>query len=149
MTETRTQPASIGEGAHLVLYDGVCGLCSRLVQFVLRHDTRCVFSFASLQSAIGQAMVRKAGGDPRDLNSFYVVANYRAVDSRAFTKSDATLFVLARLGWPWKATWFISVVPARLRDLAYYAIARVRYRIFGRHEQCLIPGPEFRRRFID
>ena len=102
MTETRTQPASIGEGAHLVLYDGVCGLCSRLVQFVLRHDTRCVFSFASLQSAIGQAMVRKAGGDPRDLNSFYVVANYRAVDSRAFTKSDATLFVLARLGWPWK-----------------------------------------------
>ena len=149
MTKTRTQPASSGEGAHLVLYDGVCGLCSRLVQFVLRHDAQRVFSLASLQSAIGQAMVRKAAGDPRDLNSFYVVANYRAVDSRAFMKSDATLFVLARLGWPWKATRLISVVPGRVRDLAYDALARVRYRIFGRHEQCLIPGPEFRRRFLD
>ena len=133
----------------MLLYDGVCGLCSRLVQFVLRHDARRVFDFASLQSATCQAMVRKAGGDPRDLNSFYVVADYRTGDSRTFTKSNAALFVLDRLGWPWKATRLIHVVPARVRDRAYDAVARVRYKIFGRHEQCLIPSAEFRRRFID
>jgi predicted DCC family thiol-disulfide oxidoreductase YuxK len=149
MVEKRTQPASSGEGAHLILFDGVCGLCNRLVQFVLRHDARRVFNFASLQSAIGQAMVARTGGDPRELNSFYVVADYRAGDSHAFTKSDAALFVVDRLGWPWKAARLIRVVPARVRDLAYDAIARVRYRIFGRHEQCLIPSAEFRRRFID
>src|SRR5262245_24677531 len=131
MVEKRTQPAASREGTHLILYDGVCGLCSRLVQFVLSHDALRVFNFASLQSTIGHEFVERAGGDPRDLNSFYVVADYRAGDSRTFTKSDAALFVLDRLGWPWKAARLIRVIPTRLRDLAYDALARVRYRIFG------------------
>jgi predicted DCC family thiol-disulfide oxidoreductase YuxK len=149
MVETTTQQSSGGEGEHLLLYDGVCGLCSQLVQFVLKHDVRRVFDFASLQSAIGQAMVKKAGGDPLDLNSFYVVADYRTSEPRTFMKSDAALFVLDRLGWPWKAARSMRVVPAAVRDIVYDAIARVRYRVFGRYEQCLLPRPEFRQRFID
>lgn len=149
MVEATTQQGPGGEGQHLLLYDGVCGLCSRLVQFVLKHDARYVFSFASLQSDIGQAMVRKAGGDPLDLTSFYVVANYRTGHARTFMKSDAALFVLNRLGWPWKAAGVVRIVPGALRDVVYDAIARSRYRIFGRHEHCLIPRPEFRQRFIE
>ena len=134
---------------HLVLYDGVCGLCNRVLQFLLRHDRRGVFSFAALQSGIGQAMVRRFGGTPDDLTSFYVVANYRAPDARAFTRSDGVLFVAGQLGWPWRAARLIVVVPKTIRDWVYDVVARTRYRVFGRYDQCLLPRPEFRSRFVE
>src|SRR5262245_31737623 len=89
--------------AHLILYDGVCGLCNRLLQFLLLHDHRSVFRFAALQSAVGQAFVKQSGGNPGELTSFYVFADYEAPTSRALTRSDAALFVAGQLGWPWKA----------------------------------------------
>src|SRR5688500_9433006 len=101
-----TSPAGAqadSEGVHLVLYDGVCGLCTRLLQFLLKHDHRAVFRFAPLQSATGKAMVARSGGSPDELTTFYVVADYRAPGARAFTRSDAVLFVAGELGWPWKA----------------------------------------------
>jgi predicted DCC family thiol-disulfide oxidoreductase YuxK len=87
-------------GVHLVLYDGVCGLCNRLLQFLLRYDRRAVFVFASLQSPVGQTLVERSGGNPRDLKSFYVLANHRTQDARLFTRSDAALFIASELGWP-------------------------------------------------
>ena len=143
------QPASGSQGRHLVLYDGVCGLCNRLLQFLLRHDHRRVFSFASLQSAVGQAIIARSGGVPEELTSFYVVADYQTATLRTFTKSNAALFVAAELGWPWKAARWLHIVPRALRDHAYDAIARSRYRVFGRYDSCLVPSPEFRSRFID
>src|SRR5215208_4966397 len=103
MVDSATQPASVAKGAHLVLYDGVCGLCSSLLQFLLTHDRRGVFAFASLQSASGRAVVEGLGGDPAELTSFYVSANYRTCNSRIFARSKAALFVASQLGWPWKA----------------------------------------------
>jgi predicted DCC family thiol-disulfide oxidoreductase YuxK len=132
-----------------VLYDGVCGLCNRLLQFLLKHDHRAVFCFASLQSATGKAMVARWGGDPEDLSSFYVVADFRTPDARVVTKSDAALFVAGRLGWPWKLTRVAGVIPKAVRDRLYDVIARSRYRIFGRYEQCLIPSEESRSRFVE
>ena len=76
----------LAEAAHLVLYDGVCGLCGSLLRFLLTHDRRGVFAFASLQSAIGRAVVEGLGGDPTELTSFYVVANYRTGFSRTFAR---------------------------------------------------------------
>jgi predicted DCC family thiol-disulfide oxidoreductase YuxK len=149
MTDPGTQPATAGEGAHLVLYDGVCGLCSRLLQFLLTHDRRRVFAFASLQSATGRAVVEGLGGDPTELTSFYVLANYRTRNSRIFARSNAALFVASQLGWPWKAAVIARVLPGAVLDRAYNVIARNRYRVFGRFEQCLAPRPEFRGRFID
>ena len=136
-------------GVHLVLYDGVCGLCNRLLQFLLRHDKRGVFVFASLQSATGQALVERNGGNPHDLKSFYAVANYRTQDSRVFTRSDAALFVVGELGWPWRALRVMRVAPRGFRDRVYDLVARIRYRVFGKSEQCLMPLPEFRSRFVD
>jgi len=149
MIDSRVQPGSQPEGAHLVLYDGVCGLCDRLVQFLLTHDHRRVFNFASLQSATGQAMLERYRRDSRDLTSFYLVANYRTPDSRLFMRSDAALFVASALAWPWKAMRLVRMVPKGIRDRLYDLVARNRYRVFGRYEQCLMPRPEFRSRFVD
>jgi len=136
-------------GAHLVLYDGVCGLCSRLLQFLLVRDRRRLFSFASLQSAVGRSIVQRSGGNPAELTSFYVVADYRTAASRVFARSDAALFVAGSLSWPWKAARWLRVVPHAFRDRAYDVVARNRYRLFGRFDRCLIPSREFRNRFID
>ena len=136
-------------GEHLVLYDGVCGLCNRLLQFLLRHDRREAFTCASLQSAAGRDVVTRCGGDPDELSSFYVVAHFRTAGARVFTKSDAALFVAGELGWPWKVLRAAGVLPGALRNRLYDAVARHRYRIFGRYEHCLMPDPELRRRFIE
>jgi predicted DCC family thiol-disulfide oxidoreductase YuxK len=147
--EQRTAQEPAGTGAHLVLYDGVCGLCDRLLQFLLRHDRRRVFRFAALQSDVGRSLVRRHGGDPDAITTLYVVADYERAAARAFTRSDAALFVAGELGWPWRLARVLRVVPRPLRDVAYDAVARRRYRLFGRFDQCQIPTPEFRSRFID
>ena len=150
MTSSHAQESSPAlEGRHLVLYDGVCGLCNRLLQFLFKHDRLAIFSFAPLQSSTGRTTVARWGGNPDELSSFYVVADFRTPRARVFTRSDAALFVAGKLPWPWKAVRIGVLVPKRIRDLAYDAIARSRYRIFGRYDQCLIPGPDVRRRFVD
>ncbi len=149
MVESKAQPSCASGGTHVVLYDGVCGLCSCLVQFLLRHDRHCVFSFASLQSAVGKSIVERSGGNPCELASFYVVADYQTAASRALTRSDAALFLADALGWPWRAAQIVRLVPRATRDRAYDVVARSRYRVFGRYERCLVPRAEFRNRFID
>ena len=149
MAHSPAQAPSDAQGTHLVLYDGVCGLCSRLLQFLLKHDRRAVFSFASLQSATGKAMVARSGGNPEDLTSFYVFADFRTPDARVFTRSGAALFVAGELGWPWKVMRVAGVLPTALLDRLYDVVARTRYRIFGRRDLCLIPPAEFRSRFVE
>jgi predicted DCC family thiol-disulfide oxidoreductase YuxK len=136
-------------GRHLVLYDGVCGLCNRLLHFLLRHDKRTVFAYASLQSARGRAVVQRAGGDPDDLTSFYVVADFASPNSRVFMRSDAALFVAGQLEWPWRIMRVGRLLPKPLRDAIYDIVARTRYRIFGRYESCPLTPPEFRSRFLE
>lgn len=141
-------PAKIA-GRHLILFDGVCGLCDRLVQFVLRHDRRGVFRFASLQSDVGREVVAQAGDDPTVLTTMYVVADFRSGDRRTLTKSQAALFIVDQLGWPWRLALAARVVPRPLLNRAYDLVARTRYRIFGRFEHCTVPTPEFRQRFLE
>src|SRR4030095_8645069 len=100
MAESLTQGPSGWNGAHLVLYDGVCGLCNRLLQFLLKHDHRGVFTFAALQSATGRAMVERFGADSNQLASFHVLANYRTTHVQFLSRSSAALFVAGELGWP-------------------------------------------------
>ena len=134
---------------NLVLYDGVCGLCNRMLQFVLNHDRHGVFRFAPLQSATGRAIVERAGGDPDDLDSIYVVAGYRTPAARVLTRSRAALFVARELGWPWMLARPLGLLPTTILDWGYNLVARFRYRAFGRYDQCLLPRPEFRDRFIE
>ncbi len=149
MADSHAQGPPHAEAVHLVLYDGVCGLCSSLLQFLLTHDRRGAFAFASLQSRTGRTVVEHLGGDPTDLTSFYDLTNYRTDRTRTLARSKAALFVAGQLGWPWKAAVIARVLPGAVLDSAYDVTARNRYRVFGRFEHCLAPRPEFRGRFIE
>ena len=136
-------------GRHLLLYDGVCGLCNGLIQAVLAGDRRSEFHFAALQSSVAAAVLDRFGGDPHDLDTFHVVADYRSGPSRHLTRGRAVLFVMTRLGWPWRAAGLLTVLPDWVLNTVYDLVARHRYRVFGRYARCAVPRPEHRDRFLD
>jgi predicted DCC family thiol-disulfide oxidoreductase YuxK len=148
VNDSRAQRAS-ETGRHLILYDGVCGLCNRLLQFVIARDDGAIFRFAPLQSPFGRETVARFGGSDVSPGTFYLIADYRTAYAHALTQSGGVLFILRELGWPWKLAGVVRIVPRALRDRAYDLVARHRYRIFGRLDACLVPSPEVRARFID
>src|SRR5580704_3618750 len=134
----------------ILLYDGVCGLCNRVVQFVLRHDNDAVFRFTALQSALSAHILTRHGANPTDLDTFYVVLNHDQGSEQLLARSDAVVYVLKQLGGFWQiAAFLMGVLPRVLRDWGYGVIARNRYRMFGRHDTCPVPSAETRARFID
>jgi len=139
----------------IILYDGVCGLCNRLNQFVLRHDREGIFRFASLQSPLAARILARHGANPQDLDTVYVVLNHdltkeAQADERLLPRSDAVIYVLKRLGGIWRLLGlYLQLVPRFLRDWEYRVIARKRYRAFGRFETCSLPSAETRDRFLD
>lgn len=144
-------PSALDSQGHpILLYDGVCGLCNRLNQFVLRHDPDRVFRFASLQSALAARILARHGKDPADLDTLYAVVNPDQPDERLLARSDAAIFVLKQLGRFWRFLGFLlQLKPRFLRDWGYRIVARNRYRIFGRFETCMLPSSENRDRFLD
>jgi predicted DCC family thiol-disulfide oxidoreductase YuxK len=128
---------------NLVLFDGVCNLCSALVQFVIRHDPAAKFRFAAIQSEIGREIFQSHGLDPADLQTFVFVA-----DGRMFVRSDAAIEVVSRFGGAWRILRVFRFVPRVVRDSIYTIVARNRYRWFGRKEVCMVPTPEIKERFL-
>ncbi len=109
----------------ILLYDGVCGLCNRFVQFILRRDRNALFRFASLQSALVARILARHGANPSDLDTVYVVLNYELPNELLLSRSDAVLFVLKQLGGPWPpAAFLLQLLPNFLRNSAYNFIAR-------------------------
>lgn len=165
-------------GHPILLYDGVCGLCNRLVQFILRRDAEGVFRFASLQSALAGRILARHGADARDLDTVYVVVDYELQEERVLPRSDAVVFILRQLGAaelgsarpglrpgptqsePARATptpgttfWrmmgrLLQLIPRTLRDYGYRVVARNRYRVFGRYDSCPLPTEDTRSRFL-
>ncbi|MGH9502199.1 MAG: thiol-disulfide oxidoreductase DCC family protein [Terriglobales bacterium] len=131
----------------VVLYDGVCGLCNRLVQFVIKHDTRSHFRFASLQSDYAARTLKSQGFNPQDLNTLYFVD---APSERILTRSDAVISILRKLGGFWRPVSIaLSLFPKPLRDWGYGVVARHRYRIFGQYETCPLPEKKYQDRFLE
>jgi predicted DCC family thiol-disulfide oxidoreductase YuxK len=134
----------------VVFYDGYCGLCDRLVHFLLTRDTAGRLRFAPLQGAVARRELTPAGHDPNDLDTVVVIADFAGVNPRVLTRSRAVLHALAQLGGRWRLLAGVgSVVPSFLADAIYRSVARRRYRIFGRYEVCPLPRPEWRDRFLD
>jgi predicted DCC family thiol-disulfide oxidoreductase YuxK len=140
---------SQAESNPIVLYDGVCGLCNRLVQFLLKHDRRDRFRFASLQSEFASVLLKRHGLDPHDLDTVYVVKDYNQPNEGLLARSDAILYMLDQLGGVWKLAGLARVLPRNLRDAVYKIVARNRYHLFGKHESCMLPEPKHRARFLD
>jgi len=132
----------------LVLYDGVCGLCNRLVSFLLRHDRRDQFRFAPLQSELAQMLLRRYGLDPNDFDTVVVLADFGQPAERALTLSQAALWAVSRLDGIWGLFVIAKLIPLSLREGLYRFIAHRRYRIFGKYEQCPLPRPEDRGKFL-
>jgi predicted DCC family thiol-disulfide oxidoreductase YuxK len=137
------------EGPHLILYDGLCGLCNRLIRFVLVRDRAGRFHFASLQSPMARSALATFNLNPDSLTTFYLLPGGGANPTFPLDKSRAALFVVTALGWPWKAAAVLGFLPTSLTDRLYDAVARNRYRLFGRQEQCNLPSAEHLSRFRD
>jgi predicted DCC family thiol-disulfide oxidoreductase YuxK len=134
----------------ILLYDGVCGLCNRLVQFILRRDPEGAFRFASLQSGLAGRILARHGDDASDLDTVYVVVNPDRADESLLARSDAVIFILKQLGGFWRFVGFLlRLKPRFFRDWGYRMVARNRYRVFGRYETCMLPAAEYRDRFLD
>src|SRR5262249_42478385 len=131
-------------GYTLVLYDGVCGLCNRLVAFLLKHDDRDQFRFAPLQREFARNVLRRHGLNASDFDTVVVVADFGRPTERAFTRSEAALCAIGRVGGIWNAFRLCRLIPFPAREALYQAIARRRYRIFGKYDTCPLPHPENR-----
>lgn len=138
----RRNEATVGDGA-VIVFDGVCVLCNGWVRFLLRYDHGRRFRFAAMQGETGRRLLAAHGLDPEDPASFLLL------DARgANADSDAVLDVLAALGWPWRAAAALRVVPRTVRDAGYRALARNRYRWFGKRTACALPEPAQADRFL-
>ena len=128
-------------GTPIVYFDGVCGLCNRFVDFLLRRDHRRQFRFAPLQGETAAARLRvRPGIAPRTI----VLED----DEGIWERSRAVLRILRRLGGVWSATRILLLVPAPVRDWMYDLIAQRRYAWFGQRESCRLPTPDERERFL-
>ena len=127
-----------------MIFDGECVLCSGTVQLVLRHERAPVLQFTTTQSAAGRLLAARHGIAADDLDLTFVLIDGDA----ALVRSDAALRVAAHLRAPWRWLGILRLVPRGLRDAAYCAVARRRYRLFGRREACFLPAPEQRHRFL-
>jgi predicted DCC family thiol-disulfide oxidoreductase YuxK len=133
----------VQSGEKVILFDGVCNLCSSSVQFILRRDRRRTFKFASIQSDAGRQLYEQAGLDPSAPDSFVLVT-----PDKSLLRSDAALAIAHEFGGPWRLLGVFKIVPRLVRDWAYSLVARNRYRWFGKREECLVPTPELRERFL-
>ena len=132
----------------VVLYDGVCGLCNRLNQFLLKRDRHDRFRFASLQSDVAAQLLQRHGTDAVDLDTVYVVVDYGKPDERLLSRSDAIIHVLQRLGGIWAFAAAGNVLPKQLRDAFYKVVATNRYRVFGKYDVCLMPEERYKEKFL-
>ena len=127
----------------IVLFDGVCNLCAASIQFIIKRDRTDYFSFCSMQSQTGQALLREQGIDPKAMDTFVVIDN-----GRSFTKSTAALYVATRLKGLWPILFVFYLLPRWLRDCCYDVIASNRYRWFGKTDYCMLPTKGLMAKFL-
>jgi predicted DCC family thiol-disulfide oxidoreductase YuxK len=128
----------------IILFDGVCNLCEASVQFVLLRDKHGYFKFASLQSKFAQQLLSERGLKTNHFDSLVLIEN-----GEIYQRSDAALRVAKNLHGAWKLLYVFIVVPKFFRDAVYNFIASNRYRWFGKKQECFLPKPEWRERFLN
>ncbi len=134
----------MNSGQHIILFDGVCNLCNKGVQFIIKRDKKNNFKFASLQSATGQILLQKHQINTKSMDTFVYIE-----EDKAFIKSTAALKIAKNLKYGWPLLYVFIVVPAYLRNLVYDIVAKNRYRWFGKKNSCMIPSRELKAKFLD
>jgi predicted DCC family thiol-disulfide oxidoreductase YuxK len=128
----------------VIVFDGVCVLCSRWVDFVLRRDRDGCYKFAAMQTTSGRKLLIAHGIDPDDPLSFLLLEG-----GTGYTDTDAIARILRTFGRGWRlVALLVSIVPRFIRDPLYRWIARHRYRLFGRRSTCVVPTADIADRFL-
>ena len=128
----------------IILFDGVCNLCNGAVQFIIRHDKKNTFMFTSLQSETGQKLLAQYNLPLDELNSFILIEN-----NKAYTRSTGALKVAKKLNGIFPMLYSFIIIPKILRDSIYDLVARNRYKWFGKKDECMIPTPQLKARFLN
>jgi predicted DCC family thiol-disulfide oxidoreductase YuxK len=128
----------------LIVFDGVCVLCTASARFVLKHDSGFAFRLTTVQSPLGQALFRHYGLDTTTFETNLVL-----VDGRAYGKLDSIAAVCGRIGGMWRLLSALRLLPRTFADWLYDRVAFNRYALFGRRDRCMIPPPEWRNRFLE
>lgn len=127
----------------IVLFDGVCNFCDGSVKFIIARDAAGYFKFAPLQSEVGAKLLDEYSIDRNVTDSIVLIE-----EGRAFTHSTAALKIARRLDGIWKLGAAFVIVPRFIRDFGYRLFAKNRYRLFGEKDECMMPTPEVRARFL-
>lgn len=127
----------------IILFDGVCNFCNGAVNFTIKRDKKATIKFAALQSETGGQLVQQYGFPADDMRSFLFIEN-----GKAYNRSTAALRVCRHLKWLWPLCYGFIIVPAFIRNGIYDWIAKNRYKWFGERQECMIPTPEVKARFL-
>jgi len=132
------------ENKSIILFDGVCNLCNASVNFVIKHDKKEQFLFASFQSDAAKEIMLHFNLKNLNLDSIVLID-----DQKIYEKSTAILRIAKLLNGGFKFLYFFIVIPKSFRDWLYSYIAKNRYKFFGKRERCMIPSLELKNRFLD
>ena len=131
-----------GDDQKIVLFDGICNYCNAMVNLAIRNDKKATLKFATLQSETGKNF-RRRYNIPDEIDSVILIEN-----EKFYTYSDAAIRIAKYLRWPAKALYALIVIPRFIRQPIYKWIAKNRYKWFGKKEQCVIPTPNVKGRFL-
>jgi predicted DCC family thiol-disulfide oxidoreductase YuxK len=136
-------------GAHtplkpVILFDGVCNLCTGSVLFAIKRDKKAKLLFSSLQSPFGQSQLTKYGLPLGEFNTFFLLKG-----ERVYNKSDAALEVAKELSGLWPVLYLLKIFPRFIRNWVYDFVSKNRYKWFGKKDACMIPTPDLKARFLN
>jgi predicted DCC family thiol-disulfide oxidoreductase YuxK len=131
------------EQGPIILFDGVCNFCNGAVNFTIKRDKKGMIKFAPLQSEAGMQIAKEYGLPVGDMQSFIFIDN-----GKAYNYSTAALRVCRYLKALWPLCYGFIIVPKVIRDGIYKWIAKNRYKWFGQKDECMIPTPDVRARFL-
>src|SRR6266700_5185822 len=138
------QDMAASSPGYIILFDGVCNLCSGSVQFILKRDRQKKFLFGSLQGNTGQQYLKKYHLPANHFNSFILIEG-----EKMYTRSTAILRMCKHLVRGWTLMYGFIIIPRFIRDAFYNLVAKNGYRWFGKKEVCWLPTPELKSRFLD
>lgn len=127
----------------IILFDGVCNLCNGAVTFIIKRDDEDIFRYAALQSDVGKKLTEKQGIDTDQVDSIVLIDG-----ERHYIKSSAALHIARHLSGGYPLLYGFMVLPTAIRNGVYDWIARNRYRWFGKKDQCMVPTPELKAKFL-
>ncbi|WP_108869247.1 thiol-disulfide oxidoreductase DCC family protein [Aquimarina aquimarini] len=135
----------VEKGKKIILFDGVCNLCNSTINFIIKHDKKDVFRYASLQSKVGKQLISERNIDTSKLDSILLIDPALAY----YYKSTAALQIAKQLSGIYPLLSVFLILPTFFRDWVYDIIAKNRYKWFGKKESCMIPTSELKALFID